>query len=121
MATKDLTYVKKELPGKILNIGIALLAIGLIVGAFGLLLDPTRAKFSYLLGFFYLLTIGMGALFLISLEYVVNADWSTPIRRIPEFISASVPLFIVVAIPLFFFIHDLYHWSHTDAVATDAL
>ncbi len=121
MATKDLTYVKKELPGKILNIGIALLAIGLIVGAFGLLLDPTRAKFSYLLGFFYLLTIGMGALFLISLEYVVNADWSTPIRRIPEFISASVPLFIVIAIPLFFFIHDLYHWSHTDAVATDAL
>lgn len=68
MATKDLTYVKKELPGKILNIGIALLAIGLIVGAFGLLLDPTRAKFSYPLGFFYLLTIGMGALFLISLS-----------------------------------------------------
>lgn len=121
MATDNMQYVKKDLPGKVLNIGLAFLAIGLIVGAFGLILDPLRAKFSYLLGFFFLLTIGVGSLFIIALEYVANADWSTPMRRIPEFLGSSVPLFFVLAIPLFFFMHDLYHWTHTEAVEADKL
>jgi len=121
MANNDLQYVKKVLPNKVLNIGLAILAVGLIVGAFGLILDPVRAKFSYLLGFFFILTIGMGSLFLIALEYVVNADWSTPMRRVPEFFASTVPLFLLIAVPLFFFMHDLFHWSHTEAVESDKL
>jgi hypothetical protein len=121
MANKEMEYVKKELPSKVLNIGIALLAIGLIVGAVGLLIDPARAKFSYLLGFFFILTIGMGSLFIVALEYVTNADWSTPLRRIPEFFASTVPLFLLIAVPLFFFMNDLYHWSNTEAIKGDEI
>ncbi|MBV6445925.1 MAG: quinol:cytochrome C oxidoreductase [Ignavibacteriales bacterium] len=121
MSNDNLQYEKKFLPGKVLNIGMALLAIGLIVGALAFVLDPVRAGFSYLLGFFFVLTIGVGALFIIALEYVAGADWSTPMRRVPEFLGSSVPFFLLLAVPLFFLMNDLYHWTHTAAVESDPI
>ena len=37
-----------------------------------------------------MISIGVGALFLIALEYIVGADWSVPIRRIVEFFAAMI-------------------------------
>jgi hypothetical protein len=114
-------YTKKDLPASIVKIGGILLAAGLILGILGFVTDSTRATNSYLVSFMFILSIGIGSLFLIALEYIVNADWSVPFRRIIEFLSATIPLLLILAVPLLINMHDLFHWAHEDVVAGDKI
>ena len=38
---------------------------------------------NWILWFLFLLTIGLGCLFLVALEHTVGARWSIPLRRVP--------------------------------------
>jgi len=116
-----MTYQKKDLPSKISKIGIILLIVGIALGVLAFFVDHSRAVFNYLIAFNYMISIGVGALFLIALEYVVGADWSVPIRRVVEFFAAIVPLLAILVIPLLFNMQELFHWSHTDVVMEDAV
>src|SRR5271157_1248682 len=64
-------------------------AIGLagIVAAF-LLSGRERFWANWILWFLFLLTIGLGSLFIVALEHVVGATWSKPLRRVPERLSS---------------------------------
>ncbi len=114
-------YIKKELPKNLGNIGVILLVIGLVLGAISYFVDPVRSAYGYLTSFMYLVCLGIGSLFLVSLEYAANAVWSVPFRRIAEFFAATVPLFIILVIPLFFGMHDLFSWTNPAVVAKDAV
>ena len=114
-------YVKKELPKNLGNLGAALLIIGLILSVVSYYVNPARAAFGYLTSFMYLVCLGTGSLFLVSLEYAAGAVWSVPFRRIAEFFAATVPLFIILAIPLFFGMHDLFSWTNPAVVAKDSV
>lgn len=119
--SNDSGYIKKDLPGSLSRIGGGLFLFGLILGIVGYFSEPVRASFSYLVAFMFLVSIGIGSLFLVALEYLAGADWSTPFRRISEFLASIVPLLIILAIPLLLNIHSLFHWSHADAVAEDPI
>jgi hypothetical protein len=84
-------YFKKDLPANVIKIGGILFAAGLLLGIAGYFVDSTRAAFTYLTSFMFFLSIGIGALFLIALEYLVNAEWSVPFRRVTEFLASSIP------------------------------
>ena len=60
-------------------------ALGLagVIATF-LVWGPERFWVNWILWFLFLLTIGLGCLFIIALEHVVGAKWSVPLRRIPE-------------------------------------
>jgi hypothetical protein len=115
------SYVKKDLPAGMIRLGWLLLAVGIILGLAAFLFDYQRAVFNYLLSFMFILTIGVGSLFLISIEYVAGAEWSTPLRRVIEFFSSLTPFLLILVIPLLFAAHDLFHWTHEEAVASDAV
>jgi hypothetical protein len=66
-------------------------------------------------------TVTLGGLFFTLIHNTTHAMWSTVLRRIIETIMMTVPVMAILVIPVLFGIHDLYHWSHEDAVATDAL
>jgi hypothetical protein len=112
-------YIKKELPKNIGTIGMALLIVGVILCLVAYLTDPARAAFSYLTAFIFLISVGLGSLFLVSLEYAAGAVWSVPFRRISEFFASSIPYFILLVIPLFFSMHDLFTWMNPQVVAQD--
>ncbi len=114
-------YNKKSLPNSVSKIGVTLLAIGLLLGISGFLVDSYRASYAYLVSFIFFLSIAVGSLFLVALEYAANADWSTPFRRISEFFAASLPLLLVLVIPLFFNTGNLFLWSHADYVHGDKM
>ncbi|HEX9008923.1 MAG TPA: hypothetical protein VF804_01045 [Holophagaceae bacterium] len=61
---------------------LAVGAVG-VVAAF-LKASPERFWANWLLWFVLLFTVGVGSLFIVALEHLVNAKWSVPIRRIPE-------------------------------------
>lgn len=121
MSETKLDYHKKELPDKLVRLGYALLIIGTVLGIVGYYTDSTRAAYTYLLMFMFILSVGVGSLFFVALEYLAGADWSTPIRRVPEYLASTIPFLAILVIPLLFSIHDLFHWSHTEAVAEDKL
>src|ERR1039457_6895437 len=59
---------------------------------------PARFWANWIVWTLFLLTIGLGNLFLVVLERLVGAHWSVPMRRVPEriasLISLAVPLLI---------------------------
>lgn len=116
-----INYQKKELPSKINNIGIVLLILGIIAVVLAFFVDRTRSTYNLLLNFMFIISIGLGSLFLVALEYVGGAVWSTPFRRVSEFLSALLYLVPVIAILLFLNMHELFHWSDQHAVQTDQL
>jgi hypothetical protein len=119
MSSSEVTYQKKDLPSSISKIGIVLLVIGVVLGILAFFVDHSRAVFNYLVAFAFMISIGVGALFLIALEYAVGADWSVPIRRVVEFFAAVVPFLAILVIPLLFNMGELFHWSHHEVVAED--
>jgi hypothetical protein len=80
-----------------------------------------RFYFAYLINFSYFLSLALGALFFVMLQHLTRSGWSVVVRRLAEGLAATLPLLAVLCIPVLVGIHDLYHWSHPGAVASDAL
>jgi len=103
--------------------------IGGVVGVLGLGAslalkggDPEQFYWSWLVAFMYFLSIGLGALFFVLVNYATKAGWGIVVRRLVENVMSTLPLFVLLAIPLLFLgVHDLFHWSHADEVAKDHL
>ena len=119
MQSSEHTYQKKDLPSGISKFGWILLIIGVVLGVVAFFADHSRAVYNYLVAYTFMISIGLGALFLVALEYVAGADWSVPFRRIVEFFAATIPLLAILVIPLLFNVGDLFHWSHAEVVAED--
>lgn len=112
-------YIKKALPDKFVKSGWIVLLLGVIILALAFAVDRQRAFFDYLWIYMFMVSIGVGALALVALEYLVGATWSTPFRRVDEFLAGIIPLLVILIIPLFFGISDLYHWAHKEIVTVD--
>jgi len=121
MSQTDFHYQKKELPANLTKFSLVVLTIGVVLSLIAFFVDRERALFSYLVTYMMIVSIAVGSLFIVALEYIAGADWSTPIRRIPEFFSRLLPLLFILVIPLLVFNHDLFHWAHKEAVAEDKI
>lgn len=114
-------HIKKSLPDSLNKKGFILLLAGIIILLAAFVFEPHRAFFDYLWIYIFMVSIAVGSLGLVALEYMVGATWSTPFRRIFEIMASIIPYLVILAIPLFFGLHDLFHWSHEDAVQADKL
>jgi len=88
------------------------------------ILAPGNAKqffFSWLVSFLFFLTLALGALFFVLIQYATQGGWGVVLRRIGETAFAALPLMALMFVPVLFGLHDLYEWTHTEAVARDAL
>lgn len=121
MSQNDVNYEKKDLPVKLNKIGLILLAVGVLLGIVAFITDSARASFNYLIAYTFLISIGVGSLFLVTLEYVAGAVWSVPFRRVTEYLAGLIPLLFVLVIPLLFNMHDIFHWTHKEVVAQDEI
>ncbi|MBX7152647.1 hypothetical protein K1X84_13480 [bacterium] len=95
--------------------------IGLAASAAGYFIDPKQFYFSYLTAFVFWASIGIGGLFFTLLHHLVGATWSIVLRRIAETTATSLPVMLILFIPVVLGMHDLYHWTHTEVVAGDAI
>ena len=90
--------------------------MGAVAGTIGFFIDPARASYSYLTSFIFLLTMSVGGLLVVTIEYAAGASWSTPFRRIGEFLAASIPLLLILVIPLLFNTNYLFLHRRTETV-----
>lgn len=104
-----------------LGLGLGVVGLGLSFGL-GAGSEDHHLAFSYLTSFVYWLTLALGGLFFMVLHYLSRAGWSVVVRRLAEKAASTLPLFAVLFLPIaFFWMHDLFHWTHADAVAHDPL
>jgi len=76
---------------------------------------PARFWANWLVWTLFLLTIGLGNLFLVALERLVGAHWSVPMRRVPERIASLIPLAVPLLIIAFLGVPVLFPWTHPEA------
>ena len=101
--------------------------ITLIVGVVALGLAAAMAWgtkqffFSYLVAFCYFLSLAIGGLFFVIVQFATRAGWSVVVRRVAEHLMSTLPLFVPLFIPIAIGLHELYHWTHAEAVSTDPL
>jgi hypothetical protein len=93
---------------------MALVGAAGVAGAF---FAATRDRFwaSFIVWFLFVLTIGLGALFLVALNWLVGARWSVPLRRSSERIASLVVLAAPLAVIGLFALPVLYPWTFPDA------
>ena len=102
---------------KIIKVVIAVSLFFSIIFFIGL--DKHHFYYSYLFSFSVFTTISLGAMFFVILQFLTRAGWSVVVRRVPEYLMSNIGIMFILFIPILFGIHDLYHWSHLDEVASD--
>ena len=101
---------------------IILIVVGLISVAIGFLTeDGKRAWANLLLNNYYFLSVAIGAIFWLAIQAVTQSGWSAAYLRIPMAMSNYFIVSMILFAIMFFGIHDLYHWTHHDAVINDAI
>jgi len=76
---------------------------------------------SYLISFIYLLTLSLGALFLILIFHLTRAGWSVVVRRIVEHFMQNIGLLGLLFIPIAFGMEALFEWTHVTLILKDHL
>jgi hypothetical protein len=102
-----------------ISAAVALLGIGAcaILGA----ANPKQFFFSWLVSFLFFLSLALGALFFVLIQYASQGGWGIVLRRIGETTFATVPVMAALFLPLVFGLHDLYSWTVPGAAEHDAL
>jgi hypothetical protein len=83
--------------------------------------NPKQFFFSWLVSFLFFLSLALGALFFVLIQFAAQGGWGIVLRRIGETTFAMLPLMAVLFLPLLLGLHDLYEWSHAETVAADPL
>jgi hypothetical protein len=103
----------------VIGAGCALLG-GVVCAILGAA-NPKQFFFSWLVAFLFFLSLALGALFFVLIHYATQGGWGIVVRRIGETVFATIPVMAALILPVLLGLHDLYEWSHPEAVARDAL
>jgi hypothetical protein len=83
--------------------------------------NPKQFFFSWLVAFLFFMSLALGALFFVLIQYAAQGGWGIVLRRIGETTFSTIPVMALLFVPVLFGLHDLYEWSHADAAEHDAL
>ncbi|MCX6835409.1 MAG: hypothetical protein NTW07_09810 [candidate division Zixibacteria bacterium] len=103
------------------NIALVVGVLGLVVSGLAWFTDGARFYHAWLTAFLYWLSLGLAGLFFTMLHYLTAARWSVVLRRISEGLMLQLPWLAVAFLPVLLGLHDLFHWSHEEAIASDHL
>lgn len=110
-------FLATKLPTLLLIVGAISLLIGFRLGSS----HKHDLYFSYLTNYAFFWSLTLGALFFVMIQFLVRAGWSVVVRRIAENIVKNIGFIALAFIPIIFGMHELYHWTHADALAHDEL
>lgn len=95
--------------------------VGIIATVAGILTQPQRAWPMFLVNYFFFLCLSLYGAFFTALQHITNAYWSVTIRRLAEGLMSYLPVAFVLAFVLVLGSHNLYEWTHKEAVEQDVL
>ena len=98
---------------------LAIGLIGIAATVFGYLTDHQQFFESYLLGFTYWVCMPVGCLGVLMIHHLGGGRWGFAIRRMLEAGASTMPVMFILGLPILAGMHDLFPWTHTEAVAND--
>jgi hypothetical protein len=112
----------RELPGALVALCLALMALGAVTFAVGLSRDPATAWRAFHVNFLYYGMISQAALALASALVIVGARWCGPIRHVAEGLAAWVPISLVLFLVGNWFGREYIHtnWLHDPPYGKEA-
>ena len=102
-------------------VSLIFISIGIITLIFGFLSNPQITWANYLIVNYYFLSLAMGGAFFLVIQSISQSGWSSAFKRIPEAMMSYISVAAVFFLLIYFGVHDIYHWSHAEAVASDPL
>jgi len=109
------------MPAGLRGLFIGLLVLGLGLAFMAYTKDPKRFWPALVHNHFYFLSLAVGGLFFAAIQWVTNAMWSAPVRRLAESFTAFLPWLLVSFAVLFFGLKDIYKWTDATLVASDIM
>lgn len=103
-----------KMPWLLLALGLT----GLLAFAAALSQSPQRAWANLLLGNFYFVCLALFGTIFVALTYIFNSGWAVVFRRIPEAMSAYLPISAALMLALYFGRTELYEWTRPAVVAS---
>jgi hypothetical protein len=100
------------------------LAIGLIAAVLcvlGAVLNLERFMQSYLVAYLFWVSMALGGLGILMLDYLASGIWGLPIQRPLEAVARTLPLLAILFLPLLLDLPGLYPWAQADAAADPAI
>ena len=98
-------------------IGLLFLVLSLIAG-YG---DLRQFFFSYLVAYLFFLSVGLGGLIFVLIQFVTRAGWSVAVRRLAENVMGTLPFMTVLVIPLLFGLDQLFLWFDSQVIEKDLI
>lgn len=90
----------------------AIAVVGAVTLAAGVAAGVDRAWAAWLLAGFGVLGAGLAGLVFIAIQYASGASWSVALRRIPEALTAAIPIGGAAVLALVLLKPGPYPWSH---------
>jgi hypothetical protein len=102
-------------------VGAVCALVGAAICAIAGAANPKQFLFSWLVSFVFFLSLALGALFFVLIQYASQGGWGIVLRRIGETTFATIPVLAALFVPLLLGLHDLYSWAAPGAAEHDAL
>ena len=109
------------IPKKARMVALLFIALGVLALVLGFINGSTRTWSVILINNFYFLSLALGALFFISIQYVTESGWSTMFKRIPEAMTFYTPIAFVIMLTMYAGIQEIYEWAEPGIIEKDAL
>jgi len=98
-------------------VGLLSLIVSILAG-YG---NTQQFFFSYLVAYLFFLSLGLGGLIFVLIQFVTRAGWSVAVRRLAENTMGTLPLMAVLAIPLAFGFGELFSWFDPEVMSSDPI
>ncbi len=98
-----------------------LIILGVVALITGFVFDPARAWTSILINNFYFLSLALGALFFIAIQYVTESGWSAMFKRVPGAMAFFIPVAFIIMLALFGGMQHIYEWAESGIAERDEL
>jgi hypothetical protein len=118
---EDAVRMPRPLADRALGITACVTGLLALAGALGALASPRQFAFSYLTGYAFAASIGIGSLFWLMIHHVVKARWSVVVRRLYENLTLCLPALVLLFLPVALSLSSLYGWADAEANGGDAL
>jgi hypothetical protein len=116
MATE--TYQPPDTVAGLQRFGMGAALVGVVFALVGLMIYGHERFFqAYLVAYTFWTGLVLGSMALLMVQHLTGGAWGLVIRRPLEAAVGTLPFMTVLFLPIpLFGMHDLYHWTHPEAV-----
>jgi hypothetical protein len=68
-------------------------------------------SFSWLVNFAFFLSISLGALIFLPIQFITRASWSVVVRRLAEIMAMALPFMLLLLLPVLLNLENVYEWA----------